>query len=71
MSYRTPKIHYWQSEDGLWRFALVAANGEPQAGGQGYKTLNGLMSGIEAARRNWLRADIIGAARAPSRRGKQ
>ena len=71
MSYRTPKICFWHGDDGLWRFALVGANGEPQAASQGYKTKGGLQSGIFAARRNWRRAVVVEAACAPSRKGKQ
>ena len=66
MSYRIPQVHYWQSKDGRWRFALVGANGEPQAASQGYVTRHGCLSGIVAAKRNWRRAVAREVAAAPS-----
>ncbi len=71
MSYRTPKVQYWPSSDGLWRFCMVGANGEPQTPGQGYKTEHGCLAGIAAARRNWARAQVKRVDSAPSKRGKQ
>ena len=64
-----PKYEYWQTEsDGLWRFALVGGNGEPQGGGQGYRTKAGVLRGIEATRRNSARATVRRVLVAPSAR---
>lgn len=67
MSNRQPQYRYWQTEsDGLWRFALLAGNYEPLGPGQGYRTRAGVLSGIEAHRRNAASAAVVRVCSAPS-----
>lgn len=62
-----PRYCYWQTEsDGLWRFALVGANGEPQGPGQGYTRKSDVLRGIAAHRRNAMIAQVVHVSRPPS-----
>ncbi len=69
MTHRQPQYRYWQTEaDGLWRWSLVASNGEPLGPGQGYRTKGGVLRGIEAHRRNSRLAVVVQTVQAPSAR---
>jgi uncharacterized protein YegP (UPF0339 family) len=56
---RRPRIEVFPHGDGQFGFRLVAANGEIQGGGEGYKTRGNARRGARAAKRNWQAAEIV------------
>ncbi len=46
------KFEIYQDKQGLYRFRLVAPNGQTIAQGQGYKTKESCKKGIESVKKN-------------------
>jgi uncharacterized protein YegP (UPF0339 family) len=53
-----PKFEFWKNAAGEWSWHLKGSNGEIQAAGEGYKTKQGALRGIDACRRNAARAVV-------------
>lgn len=49
----------YQDRSGEWRFRLKAKNGEIIATGEGYKTKQGCIRGVESVKRNAAKAIVM------------
>ena len=56
---KQPVFSIYQDKAGEWRFRLKAKNGEIVATGEGYKTKQGCIRGVESVKRNAARAIVM------------
>lgn len=56
---KQPVFSIYEDKAGEWRFRLKAKNGETIATGEGYKTKQGCIRGVEGVRRNAAKAMIM------------
>ena len=59
MAAKRAKLEVYRSEDGDWRWRLVARNGEILAWGEGYTRKSGALRGINALMRSAAEALIV------------
>lgn len=53
------KFEVYKDKSGEFRFRLKASNGQVIASGQGYKTRESCLHGIESVRKNAANANIV------------
>ena len=56
---KQPVFSIYQDKAGEWRFRLKAKNGETIAIGEGYKTKQGCIRGVESVKRNAAKAMVM------------
>ena len=56
---KQPVFSIYEDSSGEWRFRLKAKNGEIIATGEGYKTKQGCIRGVESVKRNAARAIVM------------
>lgn len=56
---KQPVFSIYQDKAGEWRFRLKAKNGEIIATGEGYKTKQGCIKGVESVRKNAAKAMVM------------
>lgn len=54
-----PKFEVYQDKAGEYRFRLKASNGQIVATGEGYKSLDSCLNGVDSVKRNAPDADLI------------
>ena len=56
---KQPVFSIYRDAKGEWRFRLKAKNGEIVATGEGYKTKQGCIRGVESVRKNAAKAMVM------------